>query len=707
MTGTRALVKAVVNSLGLYPALSSVLSLSQKQSWRNGTGRTGRARAFAYTLAHTRPIVCRADASGSAAFSAISRKARISVPAEGPFLYCPDFFLMPIGLRSKARRRIGNLVPDYAEVLRRGVSGIREDVECELRDDSLSVGEKAFLHSLLDVCDGIRLYQSRCCWVLEREAGRKSAGHLTHEVLDTLQHVPDKPARTLREALQSYLIVNSLLWTSGYRLIGLGRLDQTLFPYYEHDVQTGALNVDKAFLLIKAFVRTIHEGYHFKSDVLPGDTGQAIVLGGVRPDGSDAGNDLTNLFLDAIRELTFPDPKPVFRVHSGTPEKQLTKAIELAKAGLPLLLTNDAVVTAALERFGYSRDDAFDYGVSACWEPLIPGRSLDQNNLSTINFLEAMEKTLGSDPDRAENTTEFTSFMNSYLRHLRAHVRRIAEDLSTVRFEPAPLLSLLTRHCVKRHKDIADGGADYNHFGLLSVALGNAVNALLNIRRLIYDESRMPLDTLKGALKRNFSDDEALLADLRSSGPKFGRDDPESINMCNVLIGTVFEALSDFRNFLGGKVKFGLSSPGYVTLGSCFSATADGRRAAEPFGAHIAPLPRSPQTSYTALGNFASSLDYQQAFNGAVTDLVIDQGTLHSHLSAFRAFAKAFVAQGGMQLQVSALDCAALIEARRNPAACSTLIVRVWGFSAYFKDLPPEYQDYLVEKAQRLAVSYY
>jgi len=63
-------------------------------------------------------------------------------------------------------------VPDYAEVLTRGVSGIRGDIEFELRDRSLSAGEKTFLRSLLEVCDGVCLYQSRCCRVLETEAGR-------------------------------------------------------------------------------------------------------------------------------------------------------------------------------------------------------------------------------------------------------------------------------------------------------------------------------------------------------------------------------------------------------------------------------------------------------------------------------------------------------------------------------------------------------
>ena len=40
-----------------------------------------------------------------------------------------------------------------------------------------------------------------------------------------------------------------------------------------------------------------------------------------------------------------------------------------------------------------------------------------------------------------------------------------------------------------------------------------------------------------------------------------------------------------------------------------------------------------------------------------------------------------------------------LLEAREHPEDFPNLIVRVWGFSAYFKDLPREYQDVLIKRA--------
>ena len=42
-----------------------------------------------------------------------------------------------------------------------------------------------------------------------------------------------------------------------------------------------------------------------------------------------------------------------------------------------------------------------------------------------------------------------------------------------------------------------------------------------------------------------------------------------------------------------------------------------------------------------------------------------------------------------------------LIEARENPDKFPNLIVRVWGFSAYFRDLPEDYKQVLINRAMR------
>ncbi len=54
---------------------------------------------------------------------------------------------------------------------------------------------------------------------------------------------------------------------------------------------------------------------------------------------------------------------------------------------------------------------------------------------------------------------------------------------------------------------------------------------------------------------------------------------------------------------------------------------------------------------------------------------------------------------GVFQMQLNVVDSKTLIDAQANPDKYPNLIVRVWGFSTYFKDLPKDYQDVLIKRA--------
>ena len=50
-------------------------------------------------------------------------------------------------------------------------------------------------------------------------------------------------------------------------------------------------------------------------------------------------------------------------------------------------------------------------------------------------------------------------------------------------------------------------------------------------------------------------------------------------------------------------------------------------------------------------------------------------------------------------MQANIIDSKTLIAAKENPKNFPNLIVRVWGFNAYFNELPEEYKDCLIERA--------
>ena len=61
---------------------------------------------------------------------------------------------------------------------------------------------------------------------------------------------------------------------------------------------------------------------------------------------------------------------------------------------------------------------------------------------------------------------------------------------------------------------------------------------------------------------------------------------------------------------------------------------------------------------------------------------------------------KSAVTRGVFELQLNILDANTLRDAKAHPEKYPNLIVRVWGFSAYFNDLPEEYKDNLIRRAE-------
>ncbi|MBQ2266248.1 MAG: pyruvate formate-lyase, partial [Clostridia bacterium] len=59
---------------------------------------------------------------------------------------------------------------------------------------------------------------------------------------------------------------------------------------------------------------------------------------------------------------------------------------------------------------------------------------------------------------------------------------------------------------------------------------------------------------------------------------------------------------------------------------------------------------------------------------------------------------KAFIDRGGHQLQLNAVNVETLKDAQIHPENYQQLVVRIWGWSAYFVELDKEYQDQVIAR---------
>lgn len=121
-----------------------------------------------------------------------------------------------------------------------------------------------------------------------------------------------------------------------------------------------------------------------------------------------------------------------------------------------------------------------------------------------------------------------------------------------------------------------------------------------------------------------------------------------------------------------------------------------GRKSGMPYNTHISCL----DASYTEVVNFAAKLDYNHnRFNGNVVDFFTTPGFIENNFDKFVLFMKGSISMGFFQMQMNIMDSKTLIDAKANPSNYAGLIVRVWGFSAFFNDLPESYKDLLIERA--------
>ena len=115
-----------------------------------------------------------------------------------------------------------------------------------------------------------------------------------------------------------------------------------------------------------------------------------------------------------------------------------------------------------------------------------------------------------------------------------------------------------------------------------------------------------------------------------------------------------------------------------------------------PYNTHISCL----DASYTEVVNFAGRLSYdRQRFNGNVVDFFVPPSLIEDNLEKFVLFMKGAINTGFFQMQMNVLDSRTLIDAKAHPEKYKGLIVRVWGFSAYFNELPDSYKDLLIDRA--------
>jgi pyruvate formate-lyase/glycerol dehydratase family glycyl radical enzyme len=536
--------------------------------------------------------------------------------------------------------------------------------------------------------------------------------HLS-EISESLNNITQKPPKTLHEALQLYYLMHQQIEMEGEYVRSMGGFDRLMYPYYKADIESGRLTQTQAKELIKFFWTK------FFANTKGRDNGKNFFFGGQYPDGSSAVNELSYLALEAYEELKTTDPKLSVRFCKNTPKKFLKRVSDIIRNGqTSFVLINDEVAVPALVRRGKTLEEARSYTLIGCYEPAVEGKEIACNMSIRVNLAKCVElaQNNGTDPmcgikfgPRTGDEREFKSFDEFYEACLQQLDYQVEEAMECIRaFEnywpeinPSPLLAGTFIDCLERGKDVGQQGPKYNNTGCMGSCLANAVDSLISVKHLVFDEKRVTMEELNKALKNDYVGFEQLRQYILHRLPKWGNDNPEADLYGKKISDWYTSKVNNSRNNRGGWFQASMFSLTYRwSFGKCTGALADGRKAGTPLSPGLNAMTGMDTKGVTALINSVSKLDFLEIPNGSVLDINLHPSAINGSegLDAFVALIKTYFAKGGYALQFNIFDTEMLREAQRFPERYATLQIRVTGWNVYFITLSEYEQNQFIEE---------
>ena len=364
------------------------------------------------------------------------------------------------------------------------------------------------------------------------------------------------------------------------------------------------------------------------------------------------------------------------------------------------------MVVPGLIKLGYDPEDAVDYTVAACWEFIIPGKGVDIPNVTAMNFPLAISNAIRG---HLEESPDFETLMRfaqqaiiDQIQILRSRYQGLDSLCERSWCRRSPLMSLLIEGCMESGKDFTRFGAKYYNLGCHGAGIATAADSLAAVKKLIYDEKSVDKQTLLAALEKNF-DGYAPLRNQLLACPKMGNDDDYVDQIGLQLMDCFAKNLNGQPNGMGGIWRAGTGSAmEYIRCGKACPATPDGRLEGAPYGCSFSPsLEARLHGPLSTISSF-TKYDLSNIINGGPLTMELHDNVFRNEegVKKVAALVKLFVLSGGHQLQLNAINRERLLDAQKHPEAYPNLVVRVWGWSGYFRELDLQYQNHIIQRTQ-------
>ena len=593
----------------------------------------------------------------------------------------------------------GHTSPNWEDILSLGFVGLKkraEDYAAKFREDPQ---KSRFYAAAVKIYNAAERFVGRVARKAEEE------GRL--ELAQGLKNLLAAPPQNLFEGFQLLLLYHALQHFGEETWIRtFGRVDGLLYPLYCREDKA------EAAALVSAFIREIQD--HGMSE------NQPFAIGGSDEKGHSLINALSYVFIEEYKKLKPPFVKIHVLCAGDTPEDFLKAALDSVRSGAnSICFFGDATVKASLLRLGIEPEDTVNYHVDGCYECGGFGELVCPTT-AKISIAKAVELALNGGVDVmtgyriglpvAGEAESFQDFYREFLRqleHLCTFAKEYVYKMESCypKIHAGPLFSSTFSHCMEAGKDIfANFGGKYNNSAITGVGLGTAVDSLMAVKKLVFDDRRMTLGELNRLMKNNWQGQEALRLAAKHKFPKYGMADPSVDRYAAEIVDFLGNQINGAPNAKGGTYRLGMYSITWRwELGEGLAATPDGRLAGETTSLNSGASFGADREGTTAHILSATAVDATNAPTGFVLDLDLHASAVRGEngLNAMYATLKTYRENGGFAIHYNVLDTEVLKAAQKRPEDYPNLQVRVCGWNQRFSTLSPKAQEEYIRRSEQ------
>ena len=514
-------------------------------------------------------------------------------------------------------------------------------------------------------------------------------------------------------------------------------MDQYLYPFFRNDLIAGKLTEQFASELLEntwiklLSINKIRPWSHTQFSA-GGPLYQNVTIGGQKPDGSDAVNELSFLILHSVGQMRLTQPNLSVRFHKNMSETFMFECIKLIEKGFGMpAFNNDEVIIPGLLALGVENEDAYNYSAIGCIEIAVPGKwGYRCTGMSFLNFMRVFLAAMNDGLDKQSGKTfqkgtgNFVGF-NSYddlfkawQQQIKYYTRKTVEidtavDTAIEEHVPDILCSAFVDSCISRGKTIKAGGSKYDFISGLQVGIANLGNSLAAIKKLVFEEKKISKQELMEAIESDFEgkEGEKIRLMLLNFAPKYGNDN-DYVDL--LLKDAYMEFINELENYhttrfgrgpIGCRYFAGTSSiSANVPSGAVVPATPDGRKAWAPVAEGSSPSSGTDVLGPTSVFKSVSKLPASKIMGGVLLNQKLSPSAIvtDSDKHKLAAMLKTFFADlKGWHVQYNIVSRETLLAAKKNPENYRDLIVRVAGYCAFFTTLSPDTQDDIIARTEQ------